>query len=61
MCLMIWVLLSSAEIIVARPVKQITIARRALETQFGRKKMEQNDHNWPARVSPGGPDPHHHF
>lgn len=66
MCLMIWVLISCADIEarpLPRPLKQLTIARRALEAQFGKEKttMDQNDHSFPARVSPGGPDPHHHF
>ncbi|KAL7102827.1 hypothetical protein ACP275_08G142400 [Erythranthe tilingii] len=63
--MMICVSVSSAEIEVGRrlpAVRQITIARRALEAQFVKeKKMEQNDHNLPDRVSPGGPDPRHHF
>ncbi|KAL9159500.1 hypothetical protein ABFS82_08G138400 [Erythranthe guttata] len=66
--MMIWVsVVSCAEIEAGRhrrlpAVRQITIARRALEAQFVKeKKMDQNDHNLPDRVSPGGPDPRHHF
>ncbi|KAF5472989.1 hypothetical protein F2P56_009641 [Juglans regia] len=38
-----------------RPVAKETIARKVL----GNTKEIQN--NQPNRVSPGGPDPHHHF
>ncbi|KAL8045778.1 hypothetical protein ABFX02_08G136300 [Erythranthe guttata] len=66
--MMIWVsVVSCAEIEAGRrrlpAVRQITIARIALEAQFvNEKKMDLNDHNnLPDRVSPGGPDPRHHF
>ena len=57
---MIWLLLSSTEAVAARFDKNISIARRALETQFSKEKTNQNDRDRPTRVSPGGPDPHHH-
>ncbi|KAL7142625.1 hypothetical protein ABFS83_08G136300 [Erythranthe nasuta] len=65
--MMIWVsVVSCAEIEAGRrrlpSVRQITIARVALEAQLVKEeKMDQNDHNLPDRVSPGGPDPRHHF
>ncbi|KAL9159501.1 hypothetical protein ABFS82_08G138500 [Erythranthe guttata] len=59
--MMTWLLVSCAEI-EARPVKEITVARKALEAQFEKtKKIEGNDHIVPEREAPGGPDPHHHF
>ncbi|KAL7211677.1 hypothetical protein ACSBR2_014515 [Camellia fascicularis] len=60
MCLIL-VLLSSARI-ESRSLKPIGIAREAFEFQF--KTMETNDkskYEQPQRVSPGGPDPFHHF
>ncbi|KAK6149991.1 hypothetical protein DH2020_017516 [Rehmannia glutinosa] len=48
-------------IIVARPVKPITLSRRALEAQFRTEKMNQTYHELPDRVAPGGPDGHHHL
>lgn len=48
----------------ARSVRPIRVAREELEAQFREYRGEmmgyEND-KWPARVSPGGPDPHHHF
>lgn len=59
MLLIILLLIFSSAVIIARPVKPITVARRALEVQF--EKMNQSKNDWPARVSPGGPDGHHHL
>lgn len=44
-----------------RPLKPITTAREALEAQFERLKTNEVNHEWPERMPPGGPDPHHHF
>lgn len=60
MWLITWLLFSCA-VIVARPVKPITVARRALEAQFGKEKMNQSYHEWPERTTPSGPDGHHHL
>lgn len=59
MLLIVLLLVFSCVGIVARPVKPITVARRALEVQF--EKMNQSNNDWPDRVSPGGPDGHHHL
>lgn len=61
MWLITWLLLLSSAVIVARPVRPITIARRALEAQFGMEKMNQSYHEWPERVTPSGPDGKHHL
>ncbi|KAL7142626.1 hypothetical protein ABFS83_08G136400 [Erythranthe nasuta] len=58
--MMTWLLVSCAEI-EALPVKEITMARKALEAQFEKMKIGGNDHIVPEREAPGGPDPHHHF
>lgn len=50
----------SSEITEGRPLKQISIAREALEAQFERAKINENRHEWPERMVPAGPDPHHH-
>lgn len=57
---LILLLLSSA-ITEARHFSSIRIAREALQAQFEREKMNVATNDWPERVSPGGPDPHHHF
>ncbi|XP_069149737.1 CLAVATA3/ESR (CLE)-related protein 2 [Solanum lycopersicum] len=54
-------LLLSSALLEARPIRSIRIAREALEEQFEREKAKVGAHEWPQRVSPGGPDPHHHF
>ncbi|KAL0442683.1 UNVERIFIED_CONTAM: hypothetical protein Slati_1991000 [Sesamum latifolium] len=61
MWFMTLLLLLSAVTVAARPVRPITIARRALEAQFSMEKMSQSEHEWPERVTPGGPDGHHHL
>mgnify|MGYP004708505667 FL=1 len=58
-CLILLVL--SSETAHARPLKQISIARIALEAQFAAVKISGNNNDWPDRVAPAGPDPHHHF
>lgn len=62
--ILIFILLVSAAVIGARPVRvrPISVAREALEAQMERQKMMyQTNQERPERVSPGGPDPHHHF
>lgn len=57
-------ILLSASVIRARPVpvRPISVAREALETQIEKEKMMyQTNQERPERVSPGGPDPHHHI
>lgn len=61
-CLITLLILLSSAITEARHFRSIRIAREALEAQFEREKMNVAATNdWPDRVSPGGPDPHHHF
>lgn len=55
------ILLSSPPAVGARPVKPIRAAREALQMQFERASINNDNNGLPARVSPGGPDPHHHF
>lgn len=46
----------------ARSVRPIGIARKALEAEFRQKMItDERKYEWPSRVSPGGPDPHHHY
>ncbi|KAL3522421.1 hypothetical protein ACH5RR_015255 [Cinchona calisaya] len=54
-------LLLSSGISDGRPLKPISIAREALQAQFERVKMNEINYEWPERVAPAGPDPHHHF
>ncbi|CAN4078837.1 unnamed protein product [Withania somnifera] len=54
-------LLFSSALLEARSFRSIRIAREALEEQFDREKAKYGAHDWPQRVSPGGPDPHHHL
>ncbi|KAF3671635.1 hypothetical protein FXO38_00414 [Capsicum annuum] len=54
-------LLLSSALLEARPLRPIRIAREALEEEFEREKQKYGARDWPQRVSPGGPDPHHHF
>lgn len=44
----------------ARTVRPIGVAREAFEAQFRREMTDESEDKWPVRVSPGGPDPHHH-
>ncbi|GAA0186426.1 hypothetical protein LIER_33714 [Lithospermum erythrorhizon] len=55
-------LLFSSAIIEARNamVRPIKIAREAFEAQF-QKELRGKKYGHADRVSPGGPDPHHHF
>lgn len=57
----ILLLLFSSALLEARPIRPIRIAREAFEEQFEREKANYGTRDWPQRVSPGGPDPHHHF
>ncbi|KAK4361176.1 hypothetical protein RND71_020128 [Anisodus tanguticus] len=54
-------LLLSSALLEARSFRSIRIAREALVEQFVRDRENHGAHDWPQRVSPGGPDPHHHF
>ncbi|KAL8032486.1 hypothetical protein ABFX02_13G099200 [Erythranthe guttata] len=56
-----WLLLLCSAETMARSVKSITIARRELEARFVTVKRNRSHHEWPGRVTPGGPDAHHHF
>lgn len=60
LCIIYLVMLSSGDD--GRSVRPIKIARKALEAQFRQKMMtDERKYEWPSRVSPGGPDPHHHY
>ncbi|CAN4084148.1 unnamed protein product [Withania somnifera] len=54
-------LLFSSALLDFRSFRSIRIAREALEEQFEREKANYGARDWPQRVSPAGPDPHHHF
>ncbi|KAK1375402.1 hypothetical protein POM88_031595 [Heracleum sosnowskyi] len=47
----------------SKSVRPIGMAREALEAGFRQKMMmgDERKYEWPSRVSPGGPDPHHHY